>query len=396
MDKETAMKILKELYDNSLSAERTALKTIIPELKESKDERIKSVILKALLTDEAINILIECGIYYEDVESWLEKQGECCTGEADDGALEQQFQIWFEKGKCSGRDEVIFHPENFGLQKQGEQKLTDVYCQEHCKGYQEIGKCFADGECKAKMDSKNLSDNKPKFKVGNWYQCTKDFFGKGVTFDKNTAYYCAEEGCLQDEYGCHIAIVKDLYDNFKLWTIKDAKNGDVLYFSDETIVIFKDLYNATTFHSYCHIEDGLFDVSKDDMPDWWEGEGFQPATKEQRDILFRKMREAGYEWDSEKKELKKISQEYPLIPDECIKPTWSEEDIVAIDCAVEVLSKDLPSLAASIERLKSLRPQNRWKPTEEQLRELRNVFDASIGAWDEDVLESLYNDLIKL
>ena len=98
MDKETAMKILKELYDNSLSAERTALKTIIPELKESKDERIKSVILKALLTDEAINILIECGIYYEDVESWLEKQGECCTGEADDGALEQQFQIWFEKG----------------------------------------------------------------------------------------------------------------------------------------------------------------------------------------------------------------------------------------------------------------------------------------------------------
>ena len=75
MDKETAMKILKELYDNSLSAERTALKTIIPELEESEDERIKSVILKALLTDEAINILIECGIYYEDVESWLEKQG---------------------------------------------------------------------------------------------------------------------------------------------------------------------------------------------------------------------------------------------------------------------------------------------------------------------------------
>ena len=33
---------------------------------------------------------------------------------------------------------------------------------------------------------------------------------------------------------------------------------------------------------------------------------FQPATKEQSDLLFQKMREAGYEWDTEKKELKKI------------------------------------------------------------------------------------------
>lgn len=52
---------------------------------------------------------------------------------------------------------------------------------------------------------------------------------------------------------------------------------------------------------------------------------------------------------------------------------WSEEDIVAIDCAVEVLSKNLPSLAASIERLKSLHPQKQWKPTEEQINSLERV-----------------------
>lgn len=66
-----------------------------------------------------------------------------------------------------------------------------------------------------------------QFKVGNWYQCTKDlFFGtcvKCITFDKNAVYYCAQEGRLQDKYGRHIAINKDLYDNFKLWTIQDAK-----------------------------------------------------------------------------------------------------------------------------------------------------------------------------
>lgn len=82
-----------------------------------------------------------------------------------------------------------------------------------------------------KNEQKSSGEIEPKFKVGNWYQCTKDFFGKGVTFDKNTAYYCAQEGCLQDEYGCHIAIVKDLYDRFKLWTIQDAKDGDVLAIS---------------------------------------------------------------------------------------------------------------------------------------------------------------------
>ena len=41
MEKETAMKILKELHGKSLFAERTALETIIPELKESEDEKVK-------------------------------------------------------------------------------------------------------------------------------------------------------------------------------------------------------------------------------------------------------------------------------------------------------------------------------------------------------------------
>ena len=37
-------------------------------------------------------------------------------------------------------------------------------------------------------------------------------------------------------------------------------------------------------------------------------EDVKPATKEQRDLLFQKMKEAGYEWDADKKELKKIEQ----------------------------------------------------------------------------------------
>ena len=40
----------------------------------------------------------------------------------------------------------------------------------------------------------------------------------------------------------------------------------------------------------------------------WSNKCFIPATKEQRDLLFAKMKEAGYEWNGEKKELRKIEQ----------------------------------------------------------------------------------------
>ena len=40
------------------------------------------------------------------------------SGECNDTALEEQLKIWFEKGKCSGIDDVIFHPQKYGLEKQ--------------------------------------------------------------------------------------------------------------------------------------------------------------------------------------------------------------------------------------------------------------------------------------
>ena len=44
---------------------------------------------------------------------------------------------------------------------------------------------------------------------------------------------------------------------------------------------------------------------------WWtDNIDVKPATKEQRDLLFSKMKEAGYEWDSEKKELKMITSNF--------------------------------------------------------------------------------------
>ena len=244
---------------------------IFPELAESEDEKIRKVLVDyftAYKEQKECGIKTFYGIPTDNIIAWLKKQGE-----------KEKF-IKKELDCIRG-----FHAEIIGdkvVIKKVEQKPTD-------------------GE--------------PKFKVGNWYQCTKYFFGRGVTFNKNTAYYCAKEGCLKNEFGCHIAIVKDLYDNFKLWTIQDAKDGDVLV-SESTCgintwyCIFKSLDGDESMTVYCYLaRDGRFETKKELCFDK-DPYNTKPATKEQRDILFQKMHKAGFEWNADKKELKKINNTY--------------------------------------------------------------------------------------
>ena len=180
-----------------------------------------------------------------------------------------------------------------------------------------------------KIEQKPADRVEPKFNVGNWYQCTKDFFGKGVTFDKDTAYYCAKEGCLQDEYGCHIAIVKDLYDNFKLWTIQDAKPGDVLVDEDNNIGIYKEIEdNWWNSYIYLGCNNCLYGPGIGGIGGTHGQNSIKPATKEQCDLLFSKMKEAGYEWDVDKKEFKKIEQK-----------SWSDGNKKLTDVNHEYFSK---------------------------------------------------------
>lgn len=153
----------------------------------------------------------------------------------------------------------------------------------------------------------------PKFKVGDWLAANEpNNYARFIHIEgiEDSSYLISQIGGAfgSVDRPC-ITFVEEYYHPF---SINDAKDGDVLYFNDNTIVIFKDLYNSTTFHSYCHIEDDLFEISEDEMPDWWESKGFTPATKEQRDLLFAKMKEVGYQWDADKKELRKIKPHYDI------------------------------------------------------------------------------------
>lgn len=147
----------------------------------------------------------------------------------------------------------------------------------------------------------------PKFKVGNWYLCVKDFYGKGVRFDKGNTYHCGKDGCLQQfDYGAHISIVEELYEYFRLWTIADAKDGDVLALNGKPFIYSSHKYGK----NYCYIDDcGQFRASFNLV---FQGNCVCPATKEQRNFLFAKMRESGYEWNEKNKELRKIQPHYDI------------------------------------------------------------------------------------
>jgi hypothetical protein len=87
------------------------------------------------------------------------------------------------------------------------------------------------------------------------------------------------------------------------------KVGDVLISENDYPFIYAGNHIYTKYlTAYCGItNDGEFKIS--DKTELWTNDNVKPATKEQRDLLFSKMREAGYEWDENKKELRKIEKQ---------------------------------------------------------------------------------------
>lgn len=144
--------------------------------------------------------------------------------------------------------------------------------------------------------------------------------------------------------------IEDIDKSASSFTIQDAKDGDVVADkSDGTIGIFQSIghhpdggsYNDPSYcFLHCRYDDGYFFADFEDG-NMMTSDDVIPAIKEQSDLLFTKMKEAGYEWNVEKKELKKIEDdgvEYKKhIMSELVnlaiagvkqksKPTWSEDD----------------------------------------------------------------------
>ena len=192
-----------------------------------------------------------------------------------------------------------------------------------------------------------------KFNVGDWIVYNNTICKIYKTSPDDKFYHCSD---INDNI--HI-YNRSLENKFHSWTIQDAKDGDILWHSDSAsngIFIFKEIRNDGKILCYCDYDsEDHFCLGEHHTCCWTSSKYVKPAIKEQRDLLFAKMREAGFEWNEEKKELinlKEKSENYKqqllsemtdLIKDYIQqKPIWTEEDEKKRNLLIKILEVNHP------------------------------------------------------
>ena len=401
---------------------------VIVKKADSKGEKIRKWLI-AYLENRALNTgILEEKESCKEAVDWLEKQ-KCHKQEAIDMCKDEEIREYLityfsEIDDCStnlkGKDIVAW------LEKQGEQKLPILT----------ISPPQNDSGLRKQKPADKVE---PKFKDGDWIS---GYYTSYKVLSVNNDGYVVE-----DVDGNKINILFENEKFHQLWTIQDAKAGDVLVHNDCTF-IFMGIKNDIVMALEENLMDGMNPVSFGCI---YENYDYHPATKEQRDLLFQKMHEAGFEWNAEKKELRKIDEksawneederiltaihnsvdvkclskngvEYLVMVDwfnslkDRVQPKqeWSEEDKVMLDEIIDYM-KPMPIFFESTKGksgkeytkefiiqatnwLKSLRPQNHWKPSKEQMEAFEEAVKPKLSGfgWDETPIGTLYNDLMKL
>lgn len=294
---------------------------IFPDLQENEDERIRKSII-SVLKGEIRYISIEDTNKYV---TWLEKQGEKKSDFSN-------IRIWkyivdavlTEK---DGIGQYLDNPDTERIAKKLQEKYGNIEKQGECswkpteeqfealdyaynsypdteKGnYYEgvLAGLIADlHKLYEKQDENKPTDKvESKFHEGEWiiHQGTENIYQVVACVDNQ----------YQLKYGDNYTVQKctDVDRCARLWDItKDAKDGDVLT-NGEFIVIFKQIVEPKyRQHIEAYIGLDLGCNIQVTSKSWSLGiDRAIPATKEQRDLLFQKMKDAGYEWNSEKKQL---------------------------------------------------------------------------------------------
>jgi len=343
------------------------LENIFPEF---KDEKMRKMAIKAVHAPEAQSCIKSWGVNPDDVIAWLEKQGAqkpiisnnaLREGIAHFGITQYQIDNWLKKyidvekqdelqywkpskeqlealdyayNSCPDTERGNYYEgvlrtlidDLYKLQeKQSNQKSTknimnvwkdmrlEVYQQasgnRHEPNYSDdTTKMFSlndiDEIIEKVSEQKTADKIEPKFKIGDWI----------INNDKRIA---APTQILKiEKYGYVTSSGYISFDKVKtdyhLWTIQDAKDGDVLV-DNYAIIIFRKIGNyvlddVVDFYICYSFEKGIIIQRHNLHCGFIDSVFFKPATKEQRDMFFQKMHEAGYEWDFEVKELNKIEK----------------------------------------------------------------------------------------
>ena len=315
---------------------------------ETEDERIRKAIIESL---PKYGYLPQTSVKVEDAVAWLEKQGK-----------QEKPQVYETKD-----GEIIIYSESEGYKVIDPHFGKPIDKVEPIEWSGKINSRNAKGVLKEMLDKKlkSADNTEPKFKSGDWIT-NGDYTWKIVEVKPLDYILQSQDGNIVDDT---ISYVDGVFDSF---TIQDAKDGDVLVSQYNKPFIYNGNLDSFLIGSYCGIStEGRFNVATEKCR-WAGNVNIHPATKEQRDLLFQKMKEAGYEWDDEKKELSKIKQ----------NPAWSEEDECYMsECISAIATKDSWSFEEKRKTkywLKSLKervqPQQKVEWSEEDERKINRIY----------------------
>lgn len=403
--------------------------------KESEDERIKQKIIKLIKKSNEVGGYALHKWEADEMLAWFEKQEMSYTKKDVDDA--------YLKGVRDTKNEIEKQYEaNYQIRKDIATFIfnSEGYIKDRAKWMDYLGiKVRLIEEQDEQKDFAPKID--PKFNVGDWIIRNAEGF-------KHNTYLVTE---VKDYYVCEelkgrrvTFTFNDVHKNFKLWDISDAKAGDVLAadpiegYSYSFVTIYKkqNEKDFDTFDSYCLVgHDGEFYENEYGH----STEDIHPASKEQRDLLFQKMKEEGYEWDDNKKVLIKKIEEKNLTDFEnammhigksffgknagldpndtnAIKEQantllglvpskeWSEEDKEIINGITSYLcthdSCELDGFNKWYDWLKSLKERITWNPSDEQMDALYTyIYNPQYFNSPDpqmELVESVYKDLKKL
>ena len=419
-----------------------------PELAESEDDKIRKEIL-AFIKREGQHI---DKYKWPKWTAWLEKQGQKETTYDEDmlGAieyckknnrpLEKEHIAWLEKQciktmDCSQNHQDSNHPngcivlEDFNGGEGFYKVHLDYLSKKQIEEVEEMVRVWNHEESNTSNGNSNIQQKtfvpkvEPKFHEGEW-----------VIDKQGIVHQIANvvENVTNHTYGYDIVgggYFNDNTEGVRLWTIQDAQEGDVLCnyhetFDNPLIFILRKfehvnfgLVRPSDYSSYCFLTAG--DRQRFKEGTYHHEFNIKPATKEQRDTLMKAMADAGYIFDFEKKELKKMEDE----PNKCEgcnnakgcvacvdgsewahieeqNPAWSEEDEYNLAFIQETLlgldgddsyREKCCKMAEWLES--SAAKHNQWKPSKEQMERLKGIINSLPH---QEVLYSLYQDLKKL
>jgi hypothetical protein len=305
--------------------------------------------------------------------------------ESKDERIRKALIDFFSKGAENGEQTNGVYDKDIlaWLENQGEQEEPQVYETK-------------DGEIITHSETDGYKVVEPKFKVGDWVV-------RGNTIaqilDIQEQYYVG-----LDINGKDFTSSKFLNDDkIHLWTIKDAKDGNVLQLGGVT-AIFKEYISNQYCKCYCSVYDEEFVIpSQDGGGNIYGCYAATPATKEQRDQLEKAMTDAGYTFDFDKKELKEIEDEEYDGEDYGIDGLWhaknilektlgkvdgyqTDDGILDHKCAISAVSKLYKE---------DVNIKNRWKPSDEHIHWLKWAINRMPDTEKANEAEAVLKDLLE-